>query len=60
MHCNKVEDFMTFNSLMKCQYSLFPPSPCFLERVIAWMFQGYHINLKSNVKLLFNVPLSSK
>lgn len=56
-HCNKVEGFMAFNSLMKCQYS--STFPIFF-RVIAWMFQGSHINLKGNVNLLCNVPLSSK
>lgn len=30
-HCNKVEDFVAFNSLMKCQYSLFRP-PCFFRK----------------------------
>lgn len=38
----------------------FLPSPFLKKRVIAWMFQGYHINLKGNVNLLYNVPLSSK
>lgn len=58
-HCNEVEGFMAFNSLMKCYYLLFPlPPPLFffLERVIAWMFQGFHISLKVNVNLLYDVP----
>lgn len=33
-----------------------PPPFIFLERVIAWMFQGFHISLKVNVNLLYDVP----
>lgn len=50
--CKKVEGFMAFNSLMNVStHSSFP----FLERVIAWMFQGFHINHKGNVNMFYDV-----
>lgn len=56
-HCKKVEGFMAFNSLMNVSTHSSPP---FLERVITWMFQGFHINHKGNVNMFYDVLYSSK